>query len=305
MITSFDSLLSQALSKFKPTIAVAAAEDEYVLRALSKAVDMGICSAILVGDGEKLEQIAKDEGIKIADFQVVSVCDKAEACATAVSLVRTGEAQAVMKGLVDTSVFLRAVLDKETGIRSASVLSHVGVFEVPNFDRLLLISDAALNMYPDVEQKQSILENTVVVANALEIDDPIAACVCAIEKLNPKMQPTVDAAELVMRNKAGQIKGCRVTGPLALDNALFVDAAVHKGITDPLAGKADILLMPNIETGNVLYKSLAYLAKARNAGVLIGAQAPVVLTSRSDHEDTKINSIALAIRIALSGRIQE
>lgn len=302
MINSFDSLLSAVLSTWSPTLAVAAAEDEYVLRALRRALDLGICSAILVGDRAKIEELARQNSIALKGFSFIDVPDKAEACHEAVLLAKTGRAHAVMKGLVDTSVFLRAVLDKENGIRNAPLLSHVGVFEIPDFDRMILLSDAALNMYPDVNQKESILENAAVVAAALEIENPIAACVCAIEKLNPKMQPTVDAAELQSRSRARLIKGCRVIGPLALDNALFVEAAGHKGITDPLAGRANILLVPNIETGNVLYKSFAYVAKAKNAGVLIGAEVPVVLTSRSDHEDTKVNSIALAIKIALSGR---
>lgn len=302
MITGFNQLLSSSLDGFIPKIAVAAAEDEYVLRAIDSACKRGICSAILVGQAQAVSDIAKTEGIDLSCYEVVNAADKQQACQMAVALVKQGRAQAVMKGLVDTSVFLRAVLDKENGIKSAPVLSHVGVFELKGFDRLIMMSDAALNMYPDVNQKQSIIENATVVANALGVDNPIVACVCAIEKLNPKMPPTVDAAELVNRNRAGLLKGCRVVGPLALDNALFVEAALHKGIEDPLAGRADILLVPNIESGNVLYKSLAYVGGARNAGVLIGAKAPVVLTSRSDHEDTKINSIALAIKIALNQR---
>ncbi|MDO4565162.1 MAG: phosphate acyltransferase [Clostridia bacterium] len=302
MINSFDSLIRDAVSQQPPTLAVAAAADSYVLRAIRKAVDMRLAGAVLVGDRNEILRLCEAEGISLDGLWIEHAPDKEQACKLAVALVRERRAQVVMKGLVDTSVFLRAILDKENGIRRAPLLSHVAAFEVAGFDRLLLLSDAALNMYPNVDQKQGILENAAEVAKALGVENPIAACVCAIEKVNEKMQPTLDAAELVRRWREGLISNLRVTGPLALDNALFEALALHKGITDPLAGRADILLMPNIEAGNVLYKSLAYIAKARNAGVLIGAGAPVVLTSRSDHEDTKINSIALAIKIALYER---
>lgn len=305
MINSFDSLLDAVLSTWSPTISVAAAEDEYVLGALRKAVDIGVCSAIIVGSRSEIERISFEKGISLDGFTIIDVPDKAEACKHAVLLAKEGKTQVVMKGLVDTSVYLRAVLDKEAGIREAPMLSHVSVFEAPTYENLITVSDVALNMYPDVDQKQTIIENSLVVARALEIENPIVACVCAIEKLNPKMPPTVDATELQRRNAEGIISGCQVTGPLALDNALFREAAQHKGITDPLAGRANILLMPNIETGNVLYKSLVHLAKARNAGVVVGAKVPVILTSRSDLEDTKINSIALAIKIALMERTQQ
>ncbi|MDO4543646.1 MAG: bifunctional enoyl-CoA hydratase/phosphate acetyltransferase [Clostridia bacterium] len=302
MITDFNSLQKDLPLFDKPTLAVAAAQDAYVLSAIRSAVNKNMAKAILIGSKAEIESIAEKENISLDGIEIVDVSDKAAACAAAVSLVRQGRAQAVMKGLVDTSVFLRAVLDKENGIRKAPLLSHVGVFELPSFDRLITVTDAALNMYPNADQKQSILENAREVQNALGVSNPIAACVCAIEKFNEKMPPTVDASELVRRNREGLIKGMRIIGPLALDNALFVECAEHKGITDPLAGRADILLMPNIESGNVLYKSLAYIAGARNAGVLVGAGAPVVLTSRSDHEDTKLNSIALAMRLALYQR---
>jgi phosphate butyryltransferase len=187
-----------------------------------------------------------------------------------VKLVAEGEAQVVMKGLIDTSVLLKAVLDKEFGLRTENVLSHVAVADVGDFDRLFYITDAAMNIAPDVTAKKQIIENVVQVANALGNFNPKVACVCAVEKVNPKMQATLDAAELVRMNQSGELTGCVVAGPFALDNAVSIEAAKHKGIDDPVAGNADILLMPSIEAGNMLYKSIVFFAKGKIAGIVVG-----------------------------------
>jgi phosphate butyryltransferase len=208
-----------------------------------------------------------------------------------------------MKGLVSTATMLREVVNRETGLRESALLSYVGVFELPGFDRLIYLTDPAMNMYPDVAAKKNIIENAVQVANVLGNDMPIVGCLCAIETVNPKMPCTLEAAELVRMNREGEISGCIVTGPLALDNCLYREAALHKGIKDPNAGNADILLVSAIETGNALYKSFSLVAKASSAGVLVGAAAPVILTSRNDSEDTKLNSIALAMRIAYERKV--
>ena len=276
------------------TLAVAVAQDTEVLLAVEAARKLGLAKAILVGIETEIAALAAQHDIPLGEYKIVNVEDKTEACRTAVKLVRDGEADVVMKGLVDTSVILKAVLDKEIGLREAPVLSHVAVFEVPGFDRLLYVTDAAMNIAPDVEAKKHIIGNAVKVAHALGNERPIVTALCAVEKVNPKMQATLDAAELAEAN----IPGCRVMGPLALDNAVSVEAAKHKGITDPDAGKSDILLVPAIETGNALYKSLVFLAKARNAGMIVGAKAPIVLTSRADSDDAKLNSIALALYVA-------
>lgn len=214
---------------------------------------------------------------------------------TAVSLVRNGEADAVMKGIVDTSVVLKAVLDKENGLREGKLLSHVALFDVPGFYRPLLVTDAAMNIAPDLEAKKEIIRNAVKVAKAIGNDEPIVACLCAIEKVNPAMPATLDAAALVEAARCGELSGCTVIGPVALDNAISTDAAKRKGIQNPNAGLADILLVPNIETGNVLYKALTFLAHAGTAGLIMGAKVPVIVTSRADSDQTKINSIALAL----------
>lgn len=203
-----------------------------------------------------------------------------------------------MKGIVDTSIILKAVLDRDIGLRDAPVLSHVALFQVPGYDRLLYVTDAAMNIAPDVEAKKHIVSNAVKVAHALGNPNPIVACLCAVEKVNPKMPATLDAAALVEANASGLIPGCTVIGPLALDNAISPEAARHKGIEDPHAGDADILLVPNIETGNVFYKSMVFMAKSQNAGLIVGAKAPVIVTSRADSEQTKLNSIALALTVA-------
>lgn len=302
MIRSLETLRTSLGQQGRSKIAVAVAQDTEVLLAVNAAYDLGIASAVLVGDEAEIRAIAAKLNIDLANYEIVHEADKVEACRKAVKLVRDKEADVVMKGIVDTSIILKAVLDKEIGLRQSPVLSHVAVFEVPGYDRLFYLSDAAMNIAPDLETKKHILRNTVQVAHALGNENPIAACLCAVEKVNPKMQATLDAAGLVEANQNGEITGCTVIGPLALDNAISVEAAHHKGITDPNAGHADILLVPAIEVGNVFYKSMVFMARAKNAGVIVGAKAPVVLTSRADSDETKLNSIALALQIAAANR---
>lgn len=302
MIRSMEALRSAVGAHSRSKLSVAVAQDAEVLLAVDAAYKMGIASATLVGDEALIRQVAEQVNICLDPYEIVHEADKTEACRKAVKLVRDGEADVVMKGIVDTSVILKAVLDKEIGLRQSPVLSHVAVFEVPGYDRLFYLTDAAMNIAPDAQTKKHILRNAVQVANALGNENPIAACLCAVEKINPKMQATLDAAALVEANQAGEITGCTVVGPLALDNAVSVEAAHHKGITDPNAGRADILLVPAIEAGNVFYKSLVFMARAKNAGVIVGAKAPVVLTSRADSDETKLNSIALALQIAKAGQ---
>ena len=297
MIHSFHELVD-SVKNANRRIAVAVAQDAEVLIAVRKAADLGIVKPVLVGEEAAIKSIAAEINVSLEGMEIIDEADKIEACRKAVKLVHDGDADVVMKGIVDTSVILKAVLDKDIGLRESPVLSHVALFGVDGFDRLLYITDAAMCIAPDVEQKAHIIGNAVKVAHALGNENPIVTCLCAVEKVNPKMQATLDAAELVERNKRGEIAGCTVCGPLALDNAVSVEAARHKGITDPNAGKADILLVPYIEAGNIFYKSLTYMAKAQNAGMIVGAKAPVVVTSRADSDETKLNSIALAIAVA-------
>ncbi|KPU27250.1 phosphate butyryltransferase [Caloranaerobacter sp. TR13] len=298
MIRGFEDVLRLAKERGPKTISVAAAQDKEVLIAVKEAKEMGIADAILVGDKEKITQIASEIGMNLDDFEVIDLKDLKEASRKAVELVSSGKAHMVMKGLVDTSIILKAVLDEEIGLRTGKVLSHVAVFDIDTYDKILFVTDAAMNIAPNLEQKKQIIENAVFVAHSLDIENPKVAVICAKEKVNPKMPATVDAEKLEEMNKNGEITGCIVGGPFALDNAISKEAAKHKGIEHPVAGDADILLMPYIEAGNVLYKSLVFLSKAQNAGVIVGAKAPVVLTSRADSESAKLNSIALGVLMA-------
>lgn len=298
MIRNFEDVLKFARERGPKTISVACAQDADVLLAVDKAREQGIANAILVGDADKIGAIAKENSIDISNYEVIDIKDLAEASLKAVELVSTGKAHLVMKGLVDTSIILKAVLNQEVGLRTGNVLSHVAVFDVDKFDRLFFVTDAAMNIKPDVMTKKQIIENSCVVAHALDIETPKVAVICAKEKVNPKMEATVDAAELEKMNKEGDIKGCIVGGPFALDNAISMDAAKHKGIDHPVAGLADVLVVPTIEAGNVLYKSMVFMAHSKNAGIIVGAKAPIVLTSRADSEESKLNSIALGVLMA-------
>jgi phosphate butyryltransferase len=298
MIKAFDEILKAAREKGPKIIAVAVAQDIEVLSAVNGAKDLGIADAILVGDKDEIAKAATECGVDINKFEIIDVKEKSEACRTAVELVSTGKAHIVMKGLVDTSLILKAVLDEKIGLRTGNVLSHVAVFDVPGYDRLFYVTDAAMNIAPDLNQKKQIIENAVQVANALGNDNPKVAVLAAVEKVNPKMQATLDAAELIKMNEAGELKGCTLGGPFALDNAVSVEASKHKGITHPVAGYADILMVPTIESGNMLYKSMVFFARAKNAGIIVGAKAPVVLTSRADSDEAKLNSIAIGALMA-------
>mgnify|MGYP004702662449 CR=1 FL=1 len=274
-------------------VAVACAEDEAVLTALAQAAEEGWIEALLYGDKAKIELIL--DSLRLSFKLKIVHCENAEeASSLAVQAVHKGEAELLMKGLVDTSVFLKAVLNKEWGIRKANVLSHVTVAYVPKRDRIYLISDAAMNIAPDLMTKKAIIENSVEVAHALGLNDPKVAVLSAVEKINPRMPSSVDAAELAAMAKRGEILGCQVDGPFALDNAVDEEAAHHKGIVHPNAGHADILIVPSIEAGNILFKAITFLAFGETAGVVIGAAVPIILTSRADKAEDKYHSILLA-----------
>lgn len=279
-------------------IAVAFAQDEDVLKALKAAVKERICEPILVGDKEKIIDISNEINFDLSDIEIIDEKDGTLACRKAVSLVSSGQAQIVMKGLIDTSIILKAVLDKEIGLRTGNVLSHAAVFSVDTYHKFFIVTDAAMSIAPNADEKRQIVENAAVLSRALGAKVPKVAVICAKEKVNPKMQATLDAAELVEMKSEGKMAGCIVEGPYALDNAISKEAAELKGIKGEAAGDADILLMPNIEAGNILYKALTYLANADNAGIILGAKAPIVLTSRADSDKAKLNSIALSVLVS-------
>lgn len=279
-------------------VAVAFAQDEDVLLALKAAVNENICSPILVGDKSKIIEISKDINFDLNNIEIIDEKDGTEACRKAVSLVSSGKADIVMKGLIDTSIILKAVLDKEIGLRTGNILSHAAVFSVDTYHKFFIVTDAAMSIAPNADDKRQIIENTVKLSRSLGAEIPKVAVICAKEKVNEKMQATLDAQQLVEMQHDGKITGCIVEGPYALDNAISKEAAELKGIKGEAAGDADILLMPNIESGNILYKALTYLANADNAGIILGAKAPIVLTSRADSDKAKLNSIALAVLVS-------
>ena len=302
MSRNFNDLLSKLKVGKRKKLSVAVAQDEPVLEAVKAAKERGIADAILVGNKEEIEKIATKIDMDLSDFEIIHEEDIKKAALKAIELVSSGAADMVMKGLVDTATFLRSVLNKEVGLRTGKLMSHVAVFEIEGIDRLILLTDAAFNTYPDLKQKVQIINNSVMVAKSCGIENIKVAPVCAVEVVNPDMPATVDAALLSKMSDRGQIKGCIVDGPLALDNALSEEAAHHKGITGPVAGRADILLLPNIDVANVMYKTLTYTSNTKNGGILVGASAPVILTSRTDSFETKVNSIALAALVSDSKR---
>lgn len=294
-----EHLIDQAAGQPKKTVAVAVAEDHEVIEAVAKAIKLQLAQFRLYGNQEKIMGMLQEHGLQTSDhIEVIAAASSAEAAELSVKSVRNGEADVLMKGNIPTANILKAVLNKEWGLRKGSVLSHVAAFEVPNYDRLIFVTDAAMNIAPDVTQKAAIIQNTVEVARAIGIDLPKVAPIAAVEVVNPAMQATIDAAMLTQMNRRGQIKNCIVDGPLALDNAVSQIAAEHKGIVSDVAGKADILLVPTIEAGNVLYKSLVYFADAKVGAMIAGAKAPIVLTSRADSAETKVYSLALAVTTA-------
>ena len=298
MIKSFEEVLKKVKEQEMKKVAVAVAQDEPVLEAIRDAKIKGIADAVLVGDEEEIKRIALKIGMKIEDFEIVNEPNVNKATLKAVELVSTGYADMVMKGLIDTATFLRAVLNKEIGLRTGKVMSHVAVFEIPGFDRLLFLTDVAFNMYPELKEKVDIINNAVKVARSIGVELPKVAPICAVEVVNTNMQATIDASLLSKMNDRGQIRDCIIDGPLSLDLAISEEACKHKGVGGPVAGRADILLVPNIDAGNIMYKTLTYTTNSKNGGILVGTSAPVILTSRADPYETKMYSIGLAALVA-------
>ncbi len=299
MITSFTQLVQEVKSAENRVISVAVAQDADVLEALVKAREADLATAILVGDREKIERIAREENLDLSPFEMVDVKEEKAAVQTAIELIRDGKANVLMKGLCSTATLMKGVLDKETGLRRSGLLSHLGIFEVPTYHKLILMSDAALNIFPTLEEKIAITQNAISIAHRLGIEVPRVALITAVEKVNPgKMPATTDAAVIAKMAERGQIKGALVDGPLAVDNAFSRKSCEVKGIQSEVGGDADIAIVPNIEAGNIFYKLMSYLAGAKTAGIIIGARVPIVLTSRADSEETKFLSIATAAKVS-------
>lgn len=291
-----DDILTLARRIGPKKVAVAQAEDEEVLMALEQARREKIVIPVLIGEQEKIEVLAQKNQIDIRDFEIRHEVNGFSASLRCCDLVNMGEADLVMKGLVGTASFMKAILDKEKGLGTGRLLSHVAAFEIPNYPKLLMVTDAAINITPTLGQKAQITQNAVDVAHSLGIEKPNVACIAAVEKVYPdKMPATLDCACLSMMARRGQIKGALVDGPLGLDNAVSEEFARVKDVKSEMPGKVDILLCPGVETGNVIYKTLMAFTQAKCAAVVVGTKSPVVLTSRADSQETKFNSIALGV----------
>lgn len=293
MINKLDDILQQLNGNKKVVLSVAAAHDEEVLLAIKSAVENNIIVPILIGEEDKIRQISKKIGFNLEGIKIIQK-DTIEACAeTAVRLVSSKDADFVMKGLLDTSVILKAVLNKEWGLRTDSLLSHVMVYEIPAYDKLLVTTDGGMNINPDYDQKVKILKNAIEATKPLGLEEIKVACLAAKEKVNPKMQATVDARALQEACERGEFgEGVIVEGPLAFDLAVSKEAANIKGFESNVAGETDIMLMPTIEVGNGIGKALTYFAGGKSAGIIMGAKAPIVLVSRADSHESKLYSIA-------------
>lgn len=294
MIKKLDDIFNELKScDKKAVLSVAAAHDEEVLLAVKDACEMDIIKAILIGEEDKIRKIASEINFNLDNVEVIDESDLKLCAEKAVKLVSSGKADYVMKGLLDTSIILKEVLNKEYGLRTDSLLSHVMIYEVPSYHKLLILTDGGMNIDPDVSQKKKIADNAIKAAKSLGIDTVKVACLAAKEKVNPKMQATLDADELKSMCKDGMFgKGVVVEGPIAFDLAVSEEACKIKGYESEVGGDADILLVPTIETGNGIGKALTYMANAKSAGIIMGAKAPVVLVSRADTHESKLYSIA-------------
>ena len=295
MLRTFDEVLNKAKDYGPKKMAVASAGAEDVLKAVEAARKEKLTNSILVGDKKEIIRIAGEMGIDLANYEMIDKTDKKEAARYAVELVRNKKASILMKGMLGTARILKAILDKEIGLRTNRMLSHVYTLQIKGYDRLLTMTDGAMSISPDLKQKAQIIQNAIYYAHSMGIKKPKVAVIAALELVNPDMPATVDAACLAKMSERGQIIGGIVDGPLGFDNAISKEAAKHKGVESPVSGEVDIVLVPNIESGNIFAKGLVYLAEAVPAGLLLGAKAPVVLVSRSDTAQSKLYSIALGV----------
>ena len=294
MFTQLEQFVEAAQQKGSKRVAVASAANGLVLRAIKQAAKLGLIEPLLVGRAADIREAAAAAELEFSDDQIVPTETTFESAARAVELVRQGHADILVKGHLHTDDFMRAVLRSEVGLRTDRLLSHVFVLQVPLYHKLLLITDAAINIAPDLMQKAAIVQNAIDMLRQLGVDRPKVAALSAVETINPKIPSTVDAACLHKMAERGQIKYGLVDGPMAFDNAISATAAREKGIRSEVAGDVDVVLAPDLDSGNILYKNLEYLANARIAGIVMGARAPIVLTSRADPPQARVHSLALA-----------
>lgn len=302
MYRNLDELVMAARERGPARIAVAAGHDPDALAALKQARDMGLADAILVGNIDKIRALAGPIDYRLAPEQIIHETDEAAAARKAIGLIREGRADLLMKGKISTATLMRAVIDREAGLRTGRQLSQVIVFQVPGFKRLMLMSDAAINIAPGIEQKAEICRNAIEVAQAIGIAKPNLAALAALEFVNSEMPSTVDAAALAAMNRRGQIAGAFIDGPIALDVPLSRFAADRKNIDSPLVENTDIFICPNIDAANILYRAILYFANGESGGVVMGAKVPLILLSRAESPDTKIRSIAIGLLVVSAAK---
>jgi phosphate butyryltransferase len=302
MFKNLDELVQAALSKGPVPIAVAAAHDPDVIEAMKQARELKLADGIFVGNSEKILALAQKVGLEIPAERIIHEADESMAARKAIALVREGKARLLMKGKINTAALIRAVLDKDAGLRTGRLLSQVIVFQVPGFSRLMIMTDAAINIAPRLEEKSEICRNAIEVARALGIENPNLAALCALKFVNPEMPATVDAAGLTLMNRRGQLRGAYVEGPVALDVPLSKFAADRKAIISPLVENTSIFVAPDIEAANILYRAILYFAKGESGGVVMGARVPLILLSRAETPETKIRSIAIGILVVSAER---
>lgn len=294
MLSNFKQVLEKALEIGQVTISVAAAADKDVLTAVKSALDVGLARAILIGDAVNIETLAIEVGLT-EGIQIIHEPDIDKAAIKAVSLVKDGEANVLMKGMINSSNFLRAVLDPNVGLRSGKILSHLAALEIPGEEKIVFLTDSGMILAPDLEQKKEILINAIQTLQKMGIEKPNVAVLAANEQVNPKIQATIDAMNLVEMSHKGLLPNCVIEGPMAMDVAARREAARHKGIESSISGQVDLFLVPTIEAGNMIGKTLVHYAHAKVAGVILGATRPIVLSSRADPLESKLNSLALAV----------
>lgn len=293
MFSKLDDLFKQAkITRKKMVLAVA--QDENAIEAALTAHQRGIIELICVGDKSQIEKIASESKLNLTGIEIIDEKDKSLAVEIAIKLIKENKAQILMKGNISTSVLLKGVLNKDWGLNTGNLLSHFAIFEIKAYHKLLSITDVAMNIAPNLKEKTGIINNAVNFLAKIGIQNPKIAVVTAVETVSETMSATMDAAVLSKMANRGQIAKCIIDGPLAFDNAISKESAEHKGIISDVAGDADILLMPDIEAGNILYKTLGFFTDSKLAAVILGAKVPIVLTSRADSEDAKLNSIYLA-----------
>ena len=298
----FNKLIAAAQKNAPATTAIAHPCDQVSLESAVKAAALGLITPILVGPEDRIRSVAAENGLNISSFEIVDAEHSHESAAKAVELVREGRAEALMKGSLHTDEIMAEVVKRDTGLRTSRRISHCFVMDVPNHDQPLIITDAAVNIAPDLKSKVHITQNAIDLAHALGAAEARVGILSAMETVNPDVPSTLEAAALCKMADRGQITGGILDGPLALDNAISLEAAAIKKITSPVAGRANILVVPDLEAGNMLAKSLSFLANADAAGIVLGAKVPIILTSRADEEGARLASCAVALLLVAARR---